>query len=50
MIGTLYLAALRAAVEIATALDDPDVATECERLFASVSLQHDPSPWNVRVG
>lgn len=46
MVGTLYLAALRAAARMALAVRDPEFATECERLFGSGSRHYDERLWN----
>jgi non-lysosomal glucosylceramidase len=46
MVGTLYLAALKAAAEMATAAGARKVARECERLFESGSRRLDQELWN----
>jgi non-lysosomal glucosylceramidase len=46
MMGTLYLAALRAAARMAEHLGEGDFARECERLYASGRSKYDAQLWN----
>jgi non-lysosomal glucosylceramidase len=46
MVGTLYLAALRAAARIARHLEDEAFAVECDRLCEAGSREYDRRLWN----
>jgi uncharacterized protein (DUF608 family) len=46
MMGTLYLAALKAAARMAHQIGEEDFAAECERLVAAGSPRHEELLWN----